>query len=194
MPPDTCKVSGMEEWLLDLVHTKWRALVVVACLAWVIDGHFEGNTVFEGCWSPDGLHVGGRDLLSGPMGSQGHQTRERLVAAPHGLDREGMLKRCGDSAMSVALGSAIEPAAAPVSRVVIAIATDPQHRRRGRHWPGRSRRRGATRTLFIRSPACIAALSGAARRMVPPSPSFGREPSGTPPVTKAYGGSPARGT
>jgi hypothetical protein len=37
----------MEEWLLDLVHTKWRTLVVVACLAWVIDGHFEGNTVSE---------------------------------------------------------------------------------------------------------------------------------------------------
>jgi hypothetical protein len=47
MPPETCKVARMEEWLLDLVHTKWRALVVVACLAWVIDGHFEGNTVFE---------------------------------------------------------------------------------------------------------------------------------------------------
>jgi hypothetical protein len=35
MPPETCKVARMEEWLLDLVHTKWRALVVVACLAWV---------------------------------------------------------------------------------------------------------------------------------------------------------------
>jgi hypothetical protein len=37
----------MEEWLLDIVHRKWRALAVLACVAWVIDGHFEGNTVFE---------------------------------------------------------------------------------------------------------------------------------------------------
>jgi hypothetical protein len=37
----------LEELLLDLVHRKWRTLAVVACLAWVIYGHFEGNTVFE---------------------------------------------------------------------------------------------------------------------------------------------------
>jgi hypothetical protein len=37
----------MEELLLDIVHRKWRALAVLACVAWVIDGHFEGNTVFE---------------------------------------------------------------------------------------------------------------------------------------------------
>jgi hypothetical protein len=47
MPPETCKVACMEELLLDLVHRKWRALAVVACLAWIIDGHFEGNTIFE---------------------------------------------------------------------------------------------------------------------------------------------------
>jgi hypothetical protein len=37
----------MEELLLDLVQRKWRALAVLACVAWVIDGYFEGNTVFE---------------------------------------------------------------------------------------------------------------------------------------------------
>jgi hypothetical protein len=42
----------MEELLFDLVHKKWRALAVVACLAWVIDGHFEGNTVFEAFTGP----------------------------------------------------------------------------------------------------------------------------------------------
>jgi hypothetical protein len=42
----------MEELLLDLVHKKWRALVFVACFAWVIDGHFEGNTVFEAFTGP----------------------------------------------------------------------------------------------------------------------------------------------
>ena len=47
MLPETCKVAWMEELLLDLVYRKWRALAAVACLAWVIYGHFEGNTVFE---------------------------------------------------------------------------------------------------------------------------------------------------
>jgi hypothetical protein len=46
------KVARMEEWLLDLVHTKWRGLAVMACLAWVIDGHFEGNTFFEAVAGP----------------------------------------------------------------------------------------------------------------------------------------------
>jgi hypothetical protein len=47
MPPETCKLAWMEELLLDLVHRKWRALAVLACVAWVVDGHFEGNTLFE---------------------------------------------------------------------------------------------------------------------------------------------------
>jgi hypothetical protein len=47
MPPEGCKVAWMEDLLLDLVHRKWRALAVLACVAWIIDGYFEGNTVFE---------------------------------------------------------------------------------------------------------------------------------------------------
>jgi hypothetical protein len=37
----------MEELLLDLVHRKWRALAVLACVACIIDDHFEENTIFE---------------------------------------------------------------------------------------------------------------------------------------------------
>jgi hypothetical protein len=44
-------------------------LAVVACLAWVIDGHFEGSTVFEAfTGSPVGLRLGGRNLSSPSKG------------------------------------------------------------------------------------------------------------------------------
>jgi hypothetical protein len=42
----------MDEWLLNLVRREWRTLAVVACIAWVIYGHFEGNTVFEALTGP----------------------------------------------------------------------------------------------------------------------------------------------
>jgi hypothetical protein len=33
--------------LLELVHRKWQARAVLACVAWIIDGRFEENTIFE---------------------------------------------------------------------------------------------------------------------------------------------------